>query len=115
MAVNVLIISNVVESLCSPVSLLTSRLINFLQTLALTYVNTRRLRPEDCDLNIKCHHYHPSRVKPYIDLFRPCLVASSKVFQVVFFHWVCSSISLASRCCSFLLKLTITVTGEQIK
>jgi hypothetical protein len=48
------------------------------------------------------HHHHTSPVMPVTDLFRPRLIVSSKVFQVVFVHTVYSTLFLA-YCCSFSL------------
>ena len=57
-----------------------------------------------------------------IGLFRPCLIVSSKVLQVVFVNLFCNSaLHLSSHCCSFLLHvvakliciiLSYTLTGS---
>ena len=44
------------------------------------------------------------------DLFRPRLIVSPKVFQIVFVHLVCSSaLFLASCCCSYLLHVVASL------
>ena len=48
----------------------------------------------------------PSSIRSWAltDLFRPCLIVSSNVFQVVFVHLACNSaLLLTSCCCSFSL------------
>ena len=50
-----------------------------------------------------------------IDLFRSRLTIPSKVFQVVFVHLVHNTLFLATRCCSFLLRIPTFYITDHIQ